>query len=530
MTKFGALVKLNFRALLASLRVGGSRKRMGNGWAALVLMGAVCLYVSGWYSFLMASQLAEVGGLELIFLVMPVLAVVAGLLFTLFAVQGVVFGGRDTDLMLSLPVSAFQVMLARVLALYLETLFFSVLILAPAGAAWLWYGGEGGVFFLLRLAVGIVFLALLPTVLALAGGFVLSWCASRAVHKTQLTIVLYLLLMVGAAAVSIRFQMAVYGLAAEGMGARMEDAFNGWGIPFQLFRAGILGDGLALGGFGLLSTLALLAACALFAPSYPRILTGLSTHRKQTNYQLGRLAASGSWKALLVKEGARFFGTPIYLFNAGFGLLLLVVGGMAAGAERDRLQTLLDQPGLEGLPVMPLAAAAVLLLLSTVAVTASSISLEGRNLWILKEAPVETGAILRAKAGFQVLVTLPCLLIGVAGLTRGLGLTAAQGAELFLLGTAFAGFDAALGLAINLCHPKLDAINDMVVVKQSMTSVMAVFGGMAAAAAVVGSFWGLREALGELGGVLLCVALLLAGGAGTIQWLRTRGAERFQAL
>ena len=64
--------------------------------------------------------------------------------------------------------SSFAVLLSRVMALYLENLASSFLILMPAGAAWL-YGGEGALASLLRLAVGGIFLAMFPTT-AVAGG------------------------------------------------------------------------------------------------------------------------------------------------------------------------------------------------------------------------------------------------------------------------------------------------------------------------------------------------------------------------
>ena len=51
MGKFLVLAKVQLRALLASFRVGGSRKRAVSGRAALALMAALCLFISGSYSF-----------------------------------------------------------------------------------------------------------------------------------------------------------------------------------------------------------------------------------------------------------------------------------------------------------------------------------------------------------------------------------------------------------------------------------------------------------------------------------------------
>ncbi|MEG2119840.1 MAG: hypothetical protein RRY53_05740, partial [Pseudoflavonifractor sp.] len=105
----------------------------------------------------------------MLFLLMSVMAVGLCTMFTLFAAQGVIFGGRDNDLMLSMPVSAFTLLLCRVLALYLENLLCTALILLPAGVVYLLHGGGGGggVLLLLRAGLAAVLLAFLPSVLSL---------------------------------------------------------------------------------------------------------------------------------------------------------------------------------------------------------------------------------------------------------------------------------------------------------------------------------------------------------------------------
>ena len=119
MRKFRSLLSLNFRAMLTTFRFGGRKSgRHATGAGALLVLAGLSLYLSGVYSFLFAAQLAQVGQLSLLLPIMSLLAVVMGVLFSLFAAQGVVFGTRDNDLMLALPVSAFTLMLSRTLALW----------------------------------------------------------------------------------------------------------------------------------------------------------------------------------------------------------------------------------------------------------------------------------------------------------------------------------------------------------------------------------------------------------------------------
>lgn len=530
MKKFLVLARVQLRALLTSFRVGGRRSKVFSGWAALGLMAGLCLYISGVYSFALGEQLAAAGCLELLLLLMPAMAVMAGLMFTAFAAQGVVFGGRDADLLLSMPVSAFTVLLAKLSALYVENLVFCAFLVLPAGAAWLRFGGGGGVMFVVRLAVGTLFLTLLPTVLSLAAGFLLSWLGGRLGNRKVLNLLLYALLLGAVFFIIFQFNAGTGAIAAGAMGMDASGAFTGWGVPFHLFQRSVCGDWETLVMFCLLAAAPALLAAGLFAKYYQKVLTGLQSHGKRADYRLGRLRAAGRRKALLRKEAARYFGTPIYLFNTGIGLILMLLAGGGAAFMGGKLLEQLALAGLGGFPVLTMGAAVIGFLLSTVAVTGSSVSLEGRYLWILKEAPVSAREALDAKAGFQLLLCTPCVLVCAAGIAFGLHLTAAEGVVLTAFGLAFALFTAPVGLAVNLLFPKLDAVNDMVVVKQSLAAMLSTFGGMAAALACAGAVWGLSGVLGELAALGICAVVLLIGSFAAYRWIHTRGAERWMEL
>lgn len=530
MRKFLILAKAQLRLLLTSFHIGGSRKKAFSGWAALLLAAGLCVYVSGMYSFALGGQLAEAGYLELLLLLMPAMAAIAGLVFTAFAAQGVVFGGRDADLLLSMPVSAFTVLLAKLMALYAENLVFCTFLVLPAGAAWLWFGGEGGILFALRLIIGIPFLTMLPTVLSLAAGFLLSWLGGRFANRKAVNLLLYGLMTAAVFFLAVQVNAGISAIAAGAMGAELTGMFTGWGVPFRLFQRGVCGDWETLVMFCLLSLVPVLLAAWLFAKNYQQVLTGLNSHGKRAAYRLGCLHAAGRRKALLRKESARYFGTPIYLFNTGIGLIMLIIAGVAAAVMGGSLQEQLAMAGLGDFPLLTLSAAVIGFMLSTVAITGSSISLEGQNLWILREAPVSAREALDVKAGFQLLLTCPCLLFCSAGLAWGLELRLAEGAVLAVFGLAFAGFTALLGLTVNLLFPKLDAVNDTAVVKQSVAAMLSTLGGMGTALASAGLVLGLTDVVGELISLAGCAVILLAGGGILLRWLHTRGAERFAQL
>ena len=105
MKKFAALLNVSVKSMLLSSTNarGKSRKKAATGVGAMVLIGLLGLYISGLYSAILMSVLSPIQMESLVFIFMGMFALVGGLLFTAFAVKGVVFGGKDNDLLLSMP-------------------------------------------------------------------------------------------------------------------------------------------------------------------------------------------------------------------------------------------------------------------------------------------------------------------------------------------------------------------------------------------------------------------------------------------
>lgn len=526
MAKFLTLVKLNFLAALSSMRMG-SKKRSVSGMGTLALLAGVSLYISGVYSSLFAGQLAQAGALPLLLVFMSLGAVLIGFLFSLFAAQGMVFGTKDNDLMLSLPISPFALMLSRTLALYLENLVSTIFVLLPAGVIYLWHGGDGGILVLPLLLVCALFLTLIPTLLSLVAGFLLAFFSSRATHKALMGNLMNLIFLV-------LLLLGSFGLssAADGLGAAagsIRTSFQGWGLPFLLVEGavcrGSVLDLLALCGLCLLP---FLAVVWLFARRYKAIVTGLTARSARSDYKLGKLSSAGQRRALLNKEARRWFGTPMYLFNTCVGLILLPGAGVAALIYRPSIQQFLILA--EGIPLAPLLVVGACFCLSTVAITASSISLEGKYLWLLKSAPVSPTQLFGIKAAFQLLVCLPSLLIGTVLLSIGFFLSLPEVILLLLNNLLFALACAPFGLWINLHFPKLDAVNDTVVVKQSASAILSTFLPMVLLVAFFLLWLFFAAPLGSLGLLAVYAVILAAAAAIFCLALLRQGPELFRQL
>lgn len=522
MRKQMALLGVNLKAMLTTFGgTGGNKKKKVSGVFAVGLMAVLSVYISGIYSFILASTLAPVGMLELMPVLIALMATLLSLLFTAFASSGIVFGSKDMDLMLSLPISSFSVMISKLLALYLENLVFTVFMLIPAGVAYLYSGGSGGVGFFLILLVSSLFVALIPTLLSLIVGFVLAWVQSRSQGKALLANLAYLVMFAGIFWFSFQINNVITGLVENG--ALVQSALETWLIPFGLFQKAIYGDVVSLLLMVVITLLPFLAITWVFSRFYQTILSKLSTHATRSDYRLGAMTAGGQISALLKKETSRFFGTPMYLFNFGIGLMMVIAAAVFACVQREMLSELRAvMPPDIVLPVLGLVLSFCLVMSCTSCV---SISLEGKTLWILKEAPVSFRTLLLVKGGWNVFLIWITTLICVPMFWFALSLTPLEGIALLVLGLSFGVFTPCFGLVANLRFPKMDGVNDMLVIKQSISSFIAIFGGMILVGLGALLYWLLGGMLGAVGFVFLFSLVLLAVSVGLWYWMMKKSGE-----
>ena len=189
-------------------------------------------------------------------------------------------------------------------------------------------------------------------------------------------------------------------------------------------------------------------------------------------------------KALIKKELNRFINSPVFVTNAGFGLVLFVIGCIAMVLKFDTLIEMLTGEGINMtieqinsyIPLITFAFVCFASFMSSI--TSSMISLEGKSFSILKSLPVKPRTIIMAKVLTAVLIMLPFILIGDLIIFINFQFNILEIIMILASSVLLPLVAEMIGIAVNLKYPKMDALNDTEVVKQSMSSTIAVFIGM----------------------------------------------------
>ena len=246
-----------------------------------------------------------------------------------------------------------------------------------------------------------------------------------------------------------------------------------------------------------------------------------------------KAAKSGSAAgALYRRELSRLLSSAPYLVNGTLGVFAMIAGAVFLAVKGSALTALLGQLAAYGFsgPLITAGLVAALCFLSTMTtLTAPSISLEGKSLWIAQSLPVSAWAVLRAKLALHLSLAVPAVLLPEAVLLLLLRPGLPEALLILLVPPLFNLLVALIGLCANLLLPNLNWVTETAAVKNSAAVLIAIFGGwlLAAIPAVLCIAVPSLPPLGVLAGFGLLTALLSALLLG---WCRTSGVRIFQRL
>ncbi|MBQ8264498.1 MAG: hypothetical protein IJY96_06975, partial [Oscillospiraceae bacterium] len=234
--------------------------------------------------------------------------------------------------------------------------------------------------------------------------------------------------------------------------------------------------------------------------------------------------------ALFRRETARLLSSSSYIMNAAMGSIMSIVIAVLILVKGGELVSAMTVDGLEEI-AGAVAALALCSMASITTISACSVSLEGKNLWIVKSMPVAAQTVLRSKLALHLAVSTPGILLAQISCIIVLRPSGLMVLWMLLLPQIFNLFMAVFGQWANLCHPKLDWQTEAQPVKQGAAIVIAMFGGMGMliVPAIAGAL--LWNVLGGVDIVAAAATVIFAVLAVVLyKWCMGKGAEIFAKL
>ncbi len=511
-------------------------RKSGKNRSKAGIVGYVLLYLlifgilGGVFYFMadiLCAPLAAVNLGWLYIAIMGLVSVALGVFGSVFNTYASLYQAKDNDLLLSLPVPPANILLVRLSGVLAMGLMYELIVMIPAVIVYFLTVPVG--------LVGVICTLLIPFVLSLLVltlSAVLGWVVALVSGKLKSRNIIVVFLSLAFIVAYYYFYAHAYSMLQSILLHPQAVGDSIKSILYPLYHMGLAAQGhfgsmlIFTAMIGILFGLVYL----VLSHSFLKLATANRGIAKM-RYRERRMAVRSVGRALLDKELRRFLGSSNYMLNCGLGIVLMIVAAAALLVKADTVTEVLSQLLAGSQELIPLIAAAAVCLLTTMNdITAPSVSLEGKNLWLLQSFPVTGGQVLMAKVKLHLLLTLVPAAVLIAAVEWVVKPALGFAILLPVVTGLFVLFMAAFGLLINLKMPNLTWTNEIVPIKQNMGVMIVLFGGWVMVMILAVVYGLLRNLLSPMT-YLICVAvLLLISSLLLLNWLRTKGARIFEGL
>lgn len=457
-------------------------------------------------------------------------ALLFGVIGSVLTTYNTLYRAKDNDLLLSMPIPAGKILATRLLTVYITGLVFTAMSWIPAVIIYGVLAHPGAGVILADIALMFVI-----NLAATAIGCILGWLVALIVARFHNKYVGVVALLV--------FLFGFYYLIYFRMNDLLQEILNKMDMFRELFETKLYPFyELGLGASGNIPAMLVSTgiAVALFSAVYFILsktffrIVSIKRGEKKKIYVEKTAKQSKVSSALFRKELKRWTGSMAYMINTGIGLVMMLVAAVLLLIKQNELTDILGQitsmiPWLGTL--IPFFGALMLCLLNSMnMISAPSVSLEGKMLWVLRSSPVDTKDVLTAKQKLHIVLCMPPALILSAAMILVLKPAPLTAVLIVLISMAAVMLNGAAGLALNLKMPNLVWTNETVPVKSGAPIAITMFGGWGICLALGVAGYFLRDSVSTevcMGGTML---LMVLGTAFIHRWIYRCGVREWEDL
>ncbi len=501
-----------------------AKSMVGYALLCIVLFGYLFVmfyFLADW----LCEPLVSVGFGWLYMTLMGVLAATFGVFGSVFSTYSSLYQAKDNDVLLSMPIPTKYILYARLFAVYAVGLLYELLIMIPVLVVYFINAPFEPVSFLFCLLIPFVL-----SIFVLALSCILGWIVALVTSKLKNQKILTVILSLGFFGVYYYFCGNMSTIIEKILmnPAGLGDKVKGPLYPFYQMGLAAEGDASAMLIFVSIIVALFTVVYIVLNRSFLKLAT---TNRgsAKVKYVEKRIEGRSQAGALLHKELRRFLGSTNYMLNCGLGIVFMLFAAVMLIVKKDTIVLLSALIHNEG--VVALVAVALICAMSSMNdISAPSVSLEGKNIWLLQVLPVSGWDVLKAKLSLHLILTL----VPVAVLTVCVELVIKPSLLFAILipviAMLFVLLMGILGLAFNLKMPNLNWTHEVVPIKQSASVFFALFGGWVIEIILGVGYYFLYDYI-RPGIFMICVCgLLFAVNVLLLNWLKTRGSQIFERL
>lgn len=491
MKKLLSLLKATMSQDMSLFRIKARNESRARKIVLPIVLALLVMFSVGSYVAILAEELAPS---HLTYIVLTIFIMVTSLLTIIEGVyksQGILFEARDNELLFSLPITQSKIFFIRIFKLITFQFLYNSLFMLPAIIVYAIYEKTNVSFYLIS-TVMLVLLPIIPTILGCIFGYIIKGLSAKFKARNIMQVLFTSLILLGIFYVSFNMQGMVANIVqnANSIQEIITKIYYPAGLYINLIQNFNILDLIILLAINIIPAIVFVYVASIF---YFKINSKLG-EKGNGNKKVGvakttektyrvRTQLSG----LIHKEMKRFFSSPVFMVNAGFGMVLMIAVTFALSINFDGMINSMMQGMETEIPIpigeiknmMPKVFYGFVVFISCMtSITSSMISLEGKSFNITKSLPVETENILLSKVLTSNILSIPIFLICDVIFFIAFKVAIIDIVFILLASIVMPTLTALIGILMNLKYPKMNATSDTEVVKQSMSSMLSVFMGM----------------------------------------------------
>lgn len=490
----------------------------------IVFIAVYIFFAMGSYTYLGIKYFQQYG-LEKY--VLPIVYFLCGFTIfytTIYRAKSYLFNADDT--LFAMPIKPSTILTSRVITLICLSYFVSTIIFVPAAITY-GYMLKLGVSYYIFAFLGFLFMPFVPNILGSIFGYFIGYVTSKMGNKrifeTILTYIAVLLVMF------VSFNVPNIASKFINNVDVINNVLNNVGFLIKSFMKMVTEYSLSdLLIYFVTNIVSVVIFVILFQSSYTKILQSLKVERTKAKFIEKEHKNKGIVSTLLTREFRTYMSIPIYILNTSFGIIIVLFASIAAlFYDKDIIFKMANvSNGSLSTYAMILLMVAFCTTMSNTA--ACSISIEGKNFWILKSMPIKTNDIFLSKILLNILVVFPLTAVAIVLFSISFKLTIIQIITTTLLALGINISCSLFGLILNLKFPRLDFISYTQVVKQSLSSFLGIMVPLFVFVGLVVIYTKLNIAIDTY--ILLLFTLLLLAIMVQYNILKKWGIKRFNEI
>ena len=396
------------------------------------------------------------------------------------------FNCKDDDLLLSLPIKRRTILFIRIFKFYTFELLYNSLFTIPAMVVYAYYTNPNWTYYLSSI-IALLIIPIIPVVISCIIGFIITSISSKFKGKSIVQTIITTIFLIGVLFLSYNLDNVILAISkkATSLNDLITKLYYPAGAYIKLVTDFKIIDLLL---FIIINSIILIVTVLLLSKVYFKINSNnkrvLSKTRKKETNKNYKIKVHSPTMSIIKKELSRYVNSSVYIVNAGFGLVLFILGCTIICLKFDSVSLSIAKtnPDLTVEKIKNFIPTLIFVFVCftsfMTSITSSTISLEGKTFNLLKSLPLKPIKIIRAKILSALVIMYPCILIGDIILFIRFKLDIISIILILLASIILPLLSETLGILVNLKYPKMDALNDTEVVKQSMSSMIATFTGM----------------------------------------------------